>query len=69
MADKFKPGDEVSWDSSQGKVRGKVEKTVTRPTRIKGHVAKASPDDPQFLVKSGKTGAKAVHKPRELKKA
>lgn len=69
MADKFKPGDDVSWDSSQGRVRGKVEKKVTRPTRIKGHVAKASPDDPQYVVESGKTGAKAVHKPRELKKA
>ncbi len=69
MADKFKPGDDVSWDSSQGKVRGKVEKKVTQETRIKGHVAKATPVDPQYVVKSSKTGARAVHKPRELKKS
>ena len=63
-----KAGDEVSWGTSQGKTKGTVEKKVTSETKIKGHVAKASKDDPQYVVKSAKTGAKAVHKPGDLKK-
>lgn len=69
MATKLSAGDHVAWDSSQGEVEGVVEKKLTSTTRIKGHVAKATKDDPQFLVKSGKTGAKAAHKPKELRKA
>ncbi len=36
--------------------------------KIKRHQVKASPDDPQFRVKSDKTGAEAAHKPDALKK-
>ena len=64
-----KPGDKVRWDTSQGETRGVVVKKVTAPMRIKSHKVEASPKDPQFLVKSDKTGAKAAHKPAELKKA
>lgn len=63
-----KRGDHVSWDTSQGETSGKVVRKLTRETRIKGHVAKPTPDEPQFLVKSDKTGAEAAHKPEELKK-
>jgi hypothetical protein len=68
MAD-VKVGDTVKWDSSGGEAKGKVEKKVTRKATIKGHTAKATPDDPQFVVKSEKGGGKAVHKPSALKKA
>ncbi len=68
MANKLKPGDKVEWGTSQGKTTGTVEKTVTSTTKIKGHVAKATTEDPQILVHSDKTGAKAVHKPDGLKK-
>jgi hypothetical protein len=68
MAKTVKPGDKVAWDSSQGEVKGIVEKKITSPTKIKGYTAKASKSDPQFLVKSDKTGAKAAHKPDELRK-
>jgi hypothetical protein len=68
MASKLKAGDHVAWDTSQGETKGRVGKTLTKETRIKGHVAKPSPDDPQFLVKSDKTGAEAAHKPSELRK-
>ncbi len=64
-----KPGDTVKWGTSQGETRGTVEKKVTSPMKIKSHKVAASPKDPQFLVKSDKTGAKAAHKPEELKKA
>ena len=68
MAKDLQPGDKVRWGTSGGETHGTVEKKVTGTTRVKGHVAKATKDEPQFLVKSGKTGAKAIHKPDELKK-
>ena len=64
----LKKGDHVTWDTSQGKTEGTVEKKLTSTTKIKGHTAKPTKDEPQFLVKSDKTGAKAAHKPDELKK-
>jgi Hypervirulence associated proteins TUDOR domain len=70
MTDKtFKAGDTVKWDHSQGTTQGKVIKKVTSPTRIKGHKVAASKDNPEYIVQSDKTGAKAAHKPTELRKA
>lgn len=63
-----KPGDKVKWGTSQGETHGTVEKKVTGTTRVKGHVAKATKEEPQFLVKSDKSGKEAVHRPEELKK-
>jgi hypothetical protein len=68
MTKNLKKGDTVEWRTSQGKTTGKVEKKVTSPTQIKGHEVKASKDNPEYLVKSEKTGAKAAHKPESLKK-
>ena len=65
---KLKAGDKVSWNSSQGKVNGTVQKKLTAPTDIKTHHVVASPDEPQYLVKSTATGQKAAHKPQALKK-
>ncbi|QWT21408.1 DUF2945 domain-containing protein [Bacillus sp. NP157] len=61
-------GDAVSWKSSQGEVKGKVVRKVTTTTKIKGHVVAASEDNPEYLVRSDKTGAVAAHKPEALKK-
>ncbi|TCH96473.1 DUF2945 domain-containing protein [Roseococcus sp. SYP-B2431] len=63
-----KAGDHVRWDTSQGETSGTVMRKLTRETRIKGHVARPTPEEPQFLVKSDRTGAEAAHKPGELKK-
>lgn len=65
----FRKGEKVTWDSSQGEIHGTVEKKLTAPMKIKTHEVKASKDDPQYLVKSDKTGAEAAHKPEELDKA
>ena len=67
MADKFASGDSVVWQSSGGEVVGKVEKKLTRSTKIKGHKVAASDDNPEYLVKSDQTGAEAAHKPDALK--
>lgn len=64
----FKPGDKVAWDSSGGKSVGRVERKLTSTTRVKGHVAKASTANPEFLVRSEKSGRTAAHKPGELRK-
>ncbi len=69
MSDKeLKPGDKVAWDTSQGETHGTVERKLTEETQIKGHTAKASKDDPQYLVKSEKSGAEAAHRSEELRK-
>lgn len=68
MAKDLKKGDKVSWDTSQGETHGVVEKKQTRETRIKGHKVAASEEDPQYIVRSDKSGEKAAHKPEALRK-
>jgi hypothetical protein len=68
MASTFKKGDKVSWKSSQGRIDGKVVKKLTSNCKIEDHKVKASKDDPQYLVESSKTGARAAHRPGSLKK-
>lgn len=60
-------GDRVEWDSSGGHSIGKVVRKATSATRIKGHNVAASEENPQFIVKSDKSGAKAAHKAGALK--
>ena len=69
MSDNLKKGDKVSWDSSQGTVKGKVVGKITKPTAIKTHKVAASKENPEYRVKSDKTGAEAAHKASALKKA
>lgn len=68
MTPSFKVGDKVEWHSPQGTVKGTIKKKLTAPTDIKGHHVAASPDNPEFLVVSDKTGAEAAHKATALKK-
>lgn len=66
--DDLKRGDKVEWNTPQGKTHGRVVKKVTSETHVKGHKVAASPDNPEFLVKSDKSGSEAAHKPESLKK-
>ncbi len=68
MAD-FKKGDKVKWNSHGSQAVGKVEKKITEETEAGGRKVKASEEEPQYLVKSDKSGGEAVHKPSALKKA
>ena len=70
MADdeNFKKGDEVTWKSHGQTVHGEVEQKITKRTEAAGRTVDASKDDPQYKVKSDKTGREAVHKPGALKK-
>ncbi|MGL4173989.1 MAG: DUF2945 domain-containing protein [Actinomycetota bacterium] len=62
----FKKGDHVKWQSHGKTVRGMVEKKITEDTTEAGRTVRASPEDPQYLVKSDKTGGMAVHRPDAL---
>jgi hypothetical protein len=64
----FRKGDEVTWQSHGSTAEGKVEKKITTETEAGGRKVKASKDEPQYLVKSDKSGGEAVHKPSALKK-
>ena len=59
-------GTEVSWSSHGHKVEGTVEKKITERKEAAGRMVDASEDDPQYQVKSAKTGREAVHKPEAL---
>ena len=64
----LKKGDKVSWNTSQGRTQGRVVQKVTGTAKVKGHTAKASADDPEYKVRSDKSGKEAIHRPTELKK-
>ncbi len=66
--DEFRKGDEVTWKSHGGTAEGKVEKKITSDTEAAGRQVRASKDDPQYLVKTDKSGGEAVHRPGALKK-
>ncbi len=68
MAEAFHVGDHVQWNTSQGITTGRIEKILTEATDIGGHHVAASVEEPQYLVRSDKTGKQAAHKPQALKK-
>jgi hypothetical protein len=64
---KFSSGDSVEWKSHGHTVEGKVERKITSDTEEAGRTVRASEDDPQYQVRSDKTGKDAVHKPDALR--
>jgi len=64
----FKKGDKVEWDSHGGTAVGVVERKITSDTKAAGRQVRASKDEPQYLVKSEKSGGEAVHEPDALRK-
>ncbi|MBU1361112.1 MAG: DUF2945 domain-containing protein [Gammaproteobacteria bacterium] len=66
---KPKVGETVEWSTSQGKTTGTVVRKVTHTAKVEGHTAKATQAEPQYEVKSSKTGKTAIHKPGALKRS
>jgi hypothetical protein len=64
----FKQGDKVEWNSHGSKAVGTVERKITSDTEAGGRKVRASEDEPQYLVRSEKSGGTAVHKPSALTK-
>ncbi len=65
----FRKGDNVEWKSRGKTVHGTVEEKITSDTEAAGRTVRASTDEPQYRVRSSKTGADAVHKPEALRRA
>ena len=65
----FKKGDRVRWRSHGGEAVGTVERKITSETDAGGRHVKASKDEPQYLVRSEKSGGTAVHRPEALTRA
>ncbi len=68
MAERFKVGDHVTWNSEAGHVTGKIIKVHTTNTDYKGHTHHATEDDPQYEIKSDKTDHIAMHKGTALRR-
>lgn len=62
-------GDDVSWRSHGHRVEGSVTRKVDGRTEAAGRKVDASKEEPQFEVRSDKTGKKAVHRPESLKRS
>lgn len=61
-----KKGDHVTWKTHGTTTEGVVEQKITDDTEATGRTVRASEDEPQFLVRSEKSGKEAVHKPGAL---
>jgi hypothetical protein len=68
VADELNKGDRVSWKSHGSRAEGTVEREITEDTEASGRTVRASEEDPQYEVKSEKSGNTAVHKPSALSK-
>lgn len=68
MANKFKVGDHVKWNSEAGHVTGKIIKIHTTDFDYKGYTHHAKKDDPQYEIKSDKSDHIAAHKESALTK-
>ncbi|MGW4371438.1 DUF2945 domain-containing protein [Nocardia takedensis] len=68
MSKQFRKGDKVEWDSHGGTAEGEVEEKITSDTEAAGRTVRASKDEPQYRVRSEKSGRDAVHKPSALRR-
>jgi hypothetical protein len=69
MSKQFRKGDKVNWKSHGSTVTGTVEEQITSATETAGRTVRASSDEPQYRVRSDKSGRDAVHKPESLRRA
>ncbi|GAB3242869.1 DUF2945 domain-containing protein [Mycolicibacterium hippocampi] len=64
----FRKGDKVTWQSHGSTAEGTVQEKITSDTTAAGRTVRASEDEPQYRVRSDKSGNDAVHKPEALTK-
>ncbi|MCZ2112673.1 MAG: DUF2945 domain-containing protein [Anaerolineae bacterium] len=68
MTESFKVGDHVTWNSEAGWVSGRIIAVHTANVDYKGYTHHASPENPQYEIKSDKTDHVALHKGSALRK-
>ena len=62
MTKRLKVGDRVSWNSEAGRVSGTIIRVHTEDVDYKGYKHHASPQSPQYEIKSSKTDHVAMHR-------
>ena len=62
MTNRFEVGDQVSWNSEDGRVSGAIVYVHTHNFQVHGYTHHASAEAPQYEIKSGKTEHIAFHK-------
>jgi hypothetical protein len=68
MGRALRPGEEVSWNTGQGTTHGPVVKKTAGKGRAEDHKMAAIKGSPEYVVESAKTGKRAVHKRKALRK-
>ena len=68
MSKQIRKGDKVTWQSHGNTVTGTVEEKITSDAETAGRTVRASSDEPQYRVRSDKSGRDAVHKPDALRR-
>ena len=68
MRNEFKIGDHVRWNSEAGIVSGVIVKVHTSDFDYKGYTHHATPESPQYEIKSDKSDHIAAHKGEALTK-
>lgn len=64
----LRKGDRVSWTSHGHETAGEVEEKITSRKKAAGRRVAASSEDPQYKVRSEKSGRSAVHRPESLER-
>jgi len=64
----FEVGDHVAWNSEAGRVSGHIIRVVKSAIEFKGYTVHATPENPQYKIKSDKTDHIAMHKGSALTK-
>lgn len=66
---KFRVGDHVVWNSEAGRVTGTIIKVHRKNVEFKGYTHHATPEEPQYEIKSDKSEHIALHKGSALRLA
>ena len=66
---KLKAGDHVAWNSEAGRVTGTIMRVHKKNVEYKGYTHHATPEVPQYEIKSDKSEHIALHKGSALKRA
>ena len=54
-------GTPVEWNTPQGPTHGRIVQKKVSDFELDGHIHRASEEEPQYVVESTKTGARAAH--------
>jgi hypothetical protein len=62
----LRKGTSVEWNTPQGPTHGRIVEKKTSDFDLDGNTHRATEEEPQFVVESAKTGARAAHKASAL---